>query len=589
MNPDQPVTASSTPKPFARRRPVLKWTAVTLLVLFVLLVAAAAVLAHRAEPMLRARIVDELEQHFHARVELDSFHVSLLGGLRAEGRGLRIWPPAEVHGVTIPAVDGEKPLISLDDFRFRAPLHYAPDRPIRISVVQIHGLTVDLPPKSRFTHAAGPEATGPDAASSAGNFQPNSLVDSRVKQALIHFVVNSLDCTDVHLILEPGKPGKQPLEFAIASLKLTDIQSGGRMNFNADLTNARPVGIIQTSGTFGPWTVEDPGQSAITGKYTFDHANLGDFKGIAGTLNSTGKYQGELRNLTVDGVTETPDFRLTSFGTPMNLQTHFHALVDATNGDTWLEPVEATLGGSQFTVQGEVIGLPAGAMPVPSGSAATAQESPGGHEISLMVDIPQGRMEDFLRLTSKNGVPLMTGQLALKSSLEIPPGKAPVHERMRLKGSFVLDDAQFTSEKIQNRMADLSLRGQGDPKAAKQDAAAADIHATMVSDFTMERGIITLPDLKYSMPGADIAVTGAYGVEGGQLDFTGTARMQATVSQMLGGWKGLLAKPVDRFFKKDGAGTVVPIQIDGTRESPHFSIDFDRLKTTSPQRPDQAQ
>ncbi len=587
QNPERPVSASPARKGFGRRHPVLKWTAVCLLVLFAGFVAAVAVLAHRAEPMLRARIVDELQEHFHARVELDSFHVSLLGGLRAEGRGLRIWPPAEVQGITIPAAGGEKPLISLEDFRFRAPLHYAPGKPIRISVVQMRGLTVDMPPKSRFSHATGSPASGPEASGSAGSSQPGSPVDSKVKQALIHFVVNSLDCTDVHLILEPGKPGKLPLEFAIASLKLTNIESGGRMNFTADLTNARPVGIIRTSGTFGPWTVDDPAASAITGEYTFDHANLADFKGIAGTLDSTGKYQGEMRNLTIDGATDTPDFRLTMFDTPMNLHTQFHALVDATNGDTWLEPVEATLGDSHFTVQGEVVGMPAGAMPVPSSSGPSAQ-SPGGHLISLMVDIPHGRMEDFLRLTSKNGVPLMTGQLTLNSSVEIPLGKEPVHERIRLKGRFSLDDAQFTNEKIQSRMADLSFRGQGDPKAAKQSGAAAGIHATMQSDFTMEHGVITLPDLKYSMPGAEIAMAGAYGVAGGRLDFTGTAKMTATVSQMIGGWKGLLAKPVDRFFKKDGAGTEVPIQIDGTREDPHFAVDFNRLKTTSPQSPDQS-
>ncbi len=591
MDQEQPANASSKPKSFGRRHPVLKWTALSLLALFLVLVAAVAVLAHRAEPLLRERIVAELEEHFHARVELDSFHVSLLGGLRAEGRGLRIWPPAEVHGVTIPAANDEKPLISLDDFRFRAPLHYKPGQPVRISVIQLHGLTVDVPPKSRFTRAissngSGPNTSPPQSSSSAPSSKSDSSMDVKVTKALVHFVVSSLNCTDVHLILEPGKPGKQPLEFSIASLQLTEIRAGGRMNFKADLTNARPVGIIHTSGTFGPWTVEDPGESAIAGKYTFDHANLADFKGIAGTLDSTGEYDGQLRNLIVDGVTDTPDFHLASFGTPMHLQTQFHALVDATNGDTWLEPVEATLGDSHFTAQGEVVGLPAGALPADAGSGA---QSPGGHDISLLVDIPHGRMEDFLRLVSKNGVPLMTGELTMKTTLEIPPGKDPVHERIRLKGRFSLTDAQFTSAKIQDRIADLSFRGQGDPKAAKQTADASSIRASMAGTFTMDRGVITLPDLTYSMPGADISMVGAYGVEGGRLDFTGTAKMQATISKMLGGWKGLLAKPVDRFFKKDGAGTVIPIHIDGTRESPHFSVDFNRLKTTSPQRPDQPQ
>jgi hypothetical protein len=585
------VNADSERKSFGQRHPALKWTALSLFALFLVLVAAGAVLAHRAEPMLRAHIVDELERHFHARVELDSFHVSLLGGLRAEGKGLRIWPPAEVHGVTIPDTKDDKPLISLDDFRFRAPLHYAPGQPIRISVVQLHGLTVDMPPKSRFTHTAGTDASGNNGANSNGSgpgaSSPNDsgsgsnsghpTVESKIKLALIHFVIGSIDCTDVHLILETSKPGKLPLEFLIANLKLTGIRSGGKMQFNADLTNARPVGIIHTTGTFGPWTVGDPGESPVAGQYTFNHANLGDFKGISGMLDSVGKFSGVLRDLAVDGTTDTPDFRLTHFGAPMNLHTEFHAHVDATNGDTFLEPVLATLGTSQFTASGDVVRVPA------------TPEKPGGHDISLLIDIPHGRMEDFLRLTSKNGVPLMTGVLTMKATLEIPPSKEPVHERIRLKGHFSLTDSQFTSDKIQNRMASLSLRGQGDPKDAKQNNGAADVRAAMAGNFTMDHAIITLPDLTYSVPGADIAMAGAYGIDGGRLDFTGTARMQATVSKMLGGWKGLLAKPVDRFFKKDGAGTVIPIHIGGTRDSPHFSLDFNRLRTTSQQHPDQPQ
>jgi hypothetical protein len=593
MSEEAKVSASTIQKPFWRRHPVMKWSALSLLTLLLALITAAAILAHRAEPMLRARIVGGLERHFHARVELDSFQVSLFGGLRAEGKGLRIWPPAQVHGVTIPPGIDDKPLISIGDFRFRAPLHYRPGQPIRISGVQVDDVTVDMPPKSRFTRPPGgtPDLSSSGNGSSGngssvnGNSANGSAGNEQVKLALIHFLIGSVNCANVHLILETSKPGKLPLEFSIASLHFTDIQSGGTMHFDADLTNARPVGIIHTSGTFGPWTVDDPGESAILGQYTFEHANLGDFKGIAGTLDSTGKYAGVLRDLTVDGVTDTPDFRLTMFGTPMNLHTEFHAHVDATNGDTWLQPVEATLGSSHFTVRGDIVRVPAGAQEPRADPASNPH--PGGHDISLLVDIPQGHMEDFLRLTSKNGVPLMTGELTLQSSLEIPPGKEPVHERMKLKGQFTLDDARFTSDKIQGRMAELSLRGQGDPKDAKDKNGAFDIRGAIVSNFTMGRGVITLPNLKYSLPGADIDMAGTYGVEGGQLNFTGDARMQATVSKMIGGWKGLLAKPIDRYFKKDGAGTEVPIHIDGTRENPRFTVQFGRLKKTSPQNPAQ--
>jgi hypothetical protein len=568
--------------PFWRRHPGLKWTAIVLLAVFAVLIAAVSVALHRAEPLLRAEIVSKLEQQFHSRVELDSFHMSLAGGLRAEGKGLRIWPPAEVNGVTVPAASSGKPLISLDDFRFRAPLHYSPDEPIHISVVQLKGLTVDMPPKSRFTHAKKEQTEGADK--------------SKVRQALIRFDVGSIVCEDTNLILETDKPGKLPLEFEIAKLKLTDIQAGGTMKFNGDLTNARPVGTILTAGTFGPWSVEDPGESPITGEYSFKNANLGDFKGIAGTLNSTGKYTGTLRNLIVDGVTDTPNFQLSHFGSPLPLHTEFHARVDGTNGDTWLEPVNATLGQSHFTAQGEIvrvaqIGSQTGSQAGSNGgkpSPGVAEHEPDaksgtgplikGHDISLKVNVPRGRMEDFMRLTSKSGTPLMTGWLTLTASIDIPPGKESVHQRIKLKGKFSLDDALFTSEAIESKIADLSLRGQGDPKQAKDPGGAGDIHSAMAGDFTMAGGVITLPNLTYTVPGAHIDLSGTYGVEGGALDFKGTAKMQATVSQMLGGWKGFLAKPIDGLFKKDGAGTEVPIHIDGTRDHPQFGIDFGRMK-----------
>jgi len=561
---------------FWRRHRGLKWMLIAVLTVLSVVAVAVSIILHRAEPMLRAYIVSELQEHFHARVELDSFHMSLANGLRAQGKGLRIWPPAEVHGVTVPGTALGKPLISLDEFHFRAPLEYKPGKPIHIAVVQLKGLTVDIPAKPRFLHTQEPQnaGTGP----------------SKMEQALIHLDVESIACTDVHLFLESSNPEKQPLEFAIADLRLTDIQTGGVMKFQAHLTNAKPIGTVRTKGTFGPWTVEDPGQSPIEGAYDFEHANLTDFNGITGILSSTGSYHGALRNLTVDGATDTPDFALTHFGTPVPLHTQFHAVVDATNGDTWLQPVQATLGQSHFTVQGKIVGLRTAEAGSNGADLKTGAAPPRkGHEILLTVDVPHGRMEDFMRLTSKSGTPLMTGSLALKTSLEIPPSKEPVHERIRLKGSFLLDDAQFTNPKIQDRIADLSLRGQGRPKDAKNNTDDTQIRSSMQGDFTMAHGVITLPNLKYTVPGADVEMSGTYGVEDGGLDFTGWAKLQATVSQMVGGWKGFLLKPADRFFKKDGAGTKVPIHIDGTRQDPHFGVDFGRMKSSSPQRPDQKQ
>lgn len=572
-NGEPDVDLRPTRPSFWRRHRWLKWALSVMAVILIALAVTVTVALHRAEPVMRAYIIQALEEHFHSRVELDSFHVSVASGLWAEGRGLRIWPPAEIHGVTVPESSPDQPLMSLDEFRFHAPLRFSPNTPVHISVVQLKGLTLDIPPRSRFSHDQ-PAQTPPAQSNSAG-----------VKKALLNFVVDSVVCVNAHLKIETSKPGKLPLEFEIASLKLTHIKEGGTMDFNAQLTNARPVGTIFTTGSFGPWTVNDPGDSPVSGQYNFEHANLGDFKGIAGTLNSTGKYSGTLRNLMVDGTADVADFQLEHFGTPMPLHTQFHAKVDATNGDTWLQPVYATLGQSQFTVYGSIVRVPAGDAKPSAEGEKDAHPHIKGHDISLMVDIPHGRMEDFMRLVSSSGTPLLTGTLAMKTSLEIPPGPERVHQRIKLNGSFTLDDAEFTDPKIQQRIGDLSFRGQGDPKQAKDQAAETDVRSTMQSDFTMSNGVITLPDLKYSVPGADINMKGTYGVDGGQLNFVGTARMQATVSKMVGGWKGFLLKPADRFFKKDGAGTEVPIHVNGTREHPDFGVDFKGMKKTSPQRP----
>jgi hypothetical protein len=103
----------------------------------------------------------------------------------------------------------------------------------------------------------------------------------------------------------------------------------------------------------------------------------------------------------------------------------------------------------------------------------------------------------------------------------------------------------------------------------------------------MAGGVISLPNLVYTVPGPTIDLKGTYGLDGGTLDFTGKAKMQATVSEMVGGWVGALLKPADRFFKKDGAGTEVPIRIQGTREQPKFGNDFGQRKNSGAAQPEE--
>ena len=589
---------------FWRRHRWLTALAIVCVVVFAVVSAALAVIATHLEPILRAQLVSGLEERFHTRVELDSFHVALGNGLNGEwgiwatGKGLRIWPPRHTGGdrpleIAVQSI----PLISLDEFRFHVPVRYERGKPVKIARVRLEGLKIDVPPRSerdRWTgfesamtkpksSQAGPE---PSPGNGATPQEPNAAQANGNQSGgmLSNVVVGRIDCERAQLILETNKPDKLPLGFEIAHLVLRDVSAQKPMKFEAELTNPKPRGVIHTSGELGPWLPTDPGETAVSGAYTFDHADLATFEGIAGILASTGNFAGTLHDLMVDGEVDVPDFRLPRFGNAMPLHTRFHAKVDGTDGDTWLDPVDATLGHSHFTTRGQVVRVrPPADAAGPVTSANLPPLADYGHDIDLKVDVDHARIEDFLRLANKSATPVLTGVLEAKASLHIPPGTKAAHERIRLDGTFKLGEAVFTDPRVQSKIEDLSLRGQGRPQDVKSTDAKS-VNSEMEGDFHMANGVITLPEIRYQVPGADIHLEGHYALEG-FMRFEGTARMHATVSQMVGGWKGWLLKPADRFFKKDGAGTEVPILIRGPHDAPEFSLDFGRAKKTSPETP----
>jgi hypothetical protein len=121
----------------------------------------------------------------------------------------------------------------------------------------------------------------------------------------------------------------------------------------------------------------------------------------------------------------------------------------------------------------------------------------------------------------------------------------------------------------------LSLRSSGKPKLART-GTAYNAQSDLSGTFDLERGVIAFSPLQFRTPGATVALTGNYSLDGSALEFHGTARMDATLSHMVTGWKALLLKPVDPFFRKNGAGTEIPVRISGTKSQPHFALDFNR-------------
>lgn len=283
-------------------------------------------------------------------------------------------------------------------------------------------------------------------------------------------------------------------------------------------------------------------------------------------LSSQGKYSGQLDTINVDGTTDTPDFSVDVSEHKVDLTTQFHAIVNGTNGNTYLQPVKAHFLHTDITATGDVVRV---------------QGQPG-HDIHLNVVIDKGRVEDLLELGVNTDPPVMTGNMQLKTKFYLPPGKEPVNQKLQLQGTFAAQNISFSNDKIQKKMDQLSLRSQGKAAEAKgMDNETGvllpgqqDVQANMHGTFSLGNGKLTLPQLVCAVPGAEIRLAGVYTLDGKEFDFTGHARMQASVSSIVGGWKGKLLTPLNPFFSKNGAGTDIPIKITGTQSNPHFGLNF---------------
>ena len=89
----------------------------------------------------------------------------------------------------------------------------------------------------------------------------------------------------------------------------------------------------------------------------------------------------------------------------------------------------------------------------------------------------------------------------------------------------------------------------------------------------MRDGELNFAKLTFQVPGAAVHLKGSYGLYSEQIDLHGVARLQAKISQTQTGWKRLVLKPIDPFFSKAGAGTLLPIKVTGSRQKPEFGLD----------------
>jgi hypothetical protein len=266
----------------------LLWIGSILLILAIAALIAGNIYLHRAGPLLKAKVIETLSTRFDSRVELDQFHASFIDGFQISGSGLKLYPN---H------LDGNEPMIAVDRFSFHIfDWHQLLHSPIVVNHVQVTGLNIHLPPKDQ--RANMPKMNQPQQSA------PKPGVDA--SHGKIEILVNEIDVDRTDLVIENGKPGKVPLDFIISKVQLRSVAAGQPMRFHAILINPRPTGNIDSTGDFGPFNAHSPGDTPVSGRYTFRNADLSTIKGIGGILSSDGSYQGQLNKIVVDGTTTTP-------------------------------------------------------------------------------------------------------------------------------------------------------------------------------------------------------------------------------------------------------------------------------------------
>ena len=506
---------------------------------FALGLAVAGLIALKTLPGIARRVViAELQEHFRSTIEIGGIQVHGLIPVRIVANDIVL----RYHGR-----NDVPPLMTIKRLTGSADLHGFWNRKWRVNNMRLEGLQIRIPPQ-----ASDPQATNTD--------RPYLVSQSRPKLRLPPIEFQEITADGALLEILPRQTDRKSRSFGIHHLTLRSLKPGEPAQFHAQLTNEIPVGEIDSEGTFGPWNADQPGLTPVTAKFEFTNANLGQFRGLSGTLSSTGQFGGVLDRLDVEGDALVPNFSLSVSGKPIDLRAHYVAVVDGTNGNTYLRSIDAHFLRTTLRVSGEVIDRPAPPVRRPA------------RRIIVTVNTDDARAEDLLTLVTKgNGTPI-AGAVKLRARFQLPSGSGDIVDRLSLSARFEIVRAVFEKRAAQRRIDTLSRRGQGEPRNDAIAGVASDIRG----DFRVARAEAYFSRLEFVVPGASASLNGSYGLKTEEIDLHGKLRLTSKLSQTVTGLKSVWLRVLNPFFRDGSSGSVLPVKITGPRSNPDFGLELRR-------------
>jgi hypothetical protein len=359
-----------------------------------------------------------------------------------------------------------------------------------------------------------------------------------------------------------GDPQAKPFTFDVHDALLSDVRWGSPISYRLRFHNPNPPGEILVSGKFGAWADGHPNDTPISGDYTFEQADLSVYGGIAGLLSSKGRFEGLLKHINVSGTTDTPDFEVTSSGHKVDLRTQFQAYVDGTNGDTFLNHVDAKFGRTTVAAEGSI----------------AHSDGHSGKLTNVHLSSRNARVEDLLGLFVTDPRSPMLGPISLDARAQWA-GDDPFLQKLRIGGEFLIHEARFAQPDTQLDVDKLSAGAQGKNKDAPDDVVT-----DLKGKTAMEHAVANFSDIDFQIPGAHAKLHGTYNVENQKVDLHGNMRVDTQISKTSTGMKAFVLKMMDPLFRKKKKGEVVPIHIMGTYEKPEFGLDMTKNSQQKPAR-----
>ena len=364
---------------------------------------------------------------------------------------------------------------------------------------------------------------------------------------------DEIDAKDSRIVFAADESHPEDRSYNISKLVLTGFAPRQAIHFKSVLRIPTPPADVEISGTFGPLSNGELGDTPLAGSFSLQHADLAKFHALTGTLSGRGRFDGNLSALHVNGETDAPNFGLTDTHHSIRLNTQFSALVNGTNGDVTFEPVHAVMGETKLVAQGQLVSVP----------------GEQGKKLALDITSDDARIQDLMLLFVHNKPPLQ-GATRFQAKVLLPTNDSrPFEERVQMKAHFGIRSSRFTTPETEQKVSELSESARGNPKEDDPPMVVTDLSG----DVVLANGSAKFSRLALRVPGASADLHGTYKLESHAVDLRGMLQTDVKLSKATSGFKAFLMKVVEAAKAKKKEGATVPVKVTGTYEKPEFGLD----------------